>query len=427
LVLLLSVTVAINSFAWDGDYNQGRAYGHKEWVGTWSASPESLSTYPVPPTSFNNQTLRQIVRTSIGGKQARVRLSNAFGTKPLVIGAARIALRDSGAAIKGGSDRQLTFSGQPSIIIPQGALVLSDPVELNVPALGDLVVSIYLPGDTGLATTHTVARQTNYYSSSTGDFTASLNGTPFDQTVTRWYFLSGVEVTPYKHSRAIVALGDSITDGYSNPVLGPVNCIPDKNSRWPDELARRLQTHHYTIGVLNAGIAGNRLLHEGVINSIFGQDALARFDRDVLAQTGVSYVILLEGINDIGHAGTIPNESVSAQDIIAALQQIIDRAHVRGIKVIGCTLTPFKVYNTTYYTPAGEAKRQAINDWIRTSGEFDGVVDFDAVVRDPNDPQRLLPIYDSGDHLHPNDAGYKAMGDAIDLSLFKHYEMDCFN
>jgi lysophospholipase L1-like esterase len=178
---------------------------------------------------------------------------------------------------------------------------------------------------------------------------------------------------------------------------------------------------------LNAGIAGNRLLHEGVINSIFGQDALARFDRDVLAQTGVSYVILLEGINDIGHAGTIPNESVSAQDIIAALQQIIDRAHVRGIKVIGCTLTPFKVYNTTYYIPAGEAKRQAINDWIRTSGEFDGVVDFDAVVRDPNDPQRLLPIYDSGDHLHPNDAGYKAMGDAIDLSLFKHYEMDCFN
>ena len=421
ILVALALMIPVSYVAARGmDFDQGSGFGNKKWVGTWSASPESISTFPSPLKSFNNQTLRQIVHTSIGGEYVRVRLSNAFGTKPLEVGAARIALRDSEKAIKDGSDRPLTFSGVSSITIPVGALILSDPVKLKVPALGDLVVSVYFPNDTGLATVHAVNRQTNYFSSSVGDFTASVSGEEFDKTFTNWFFLSGVEVIPYKHSRTIVALGDSITDGYCNPALDQVNCIPDKNSRWPDELARRLQAKRYDMAVLNAGISGNRLLHEGEITSIYGQNTLARFDRDVLAQTGVSHIIVLIGINDIGQAGVLNKEFVSAQEIIAGLQQIIKLAHVRGIKVAGCTLTPFKGYNPgKYFTEEGEAKRQAVNQWIRTSGKFDAVIDFDAVIRDPSDPLRILPIYDSGDHLHPNDVGYKAMGGAINLRIFR--------
>ena len=419
--VLLAIVLILIPFghvgASGGHHGWDRSFICSSWVGTWSASPESLSTYM--PLSFNGQTLRQVVHTSIGGKAVRLRLSNAFGEKPIEIGAVSVALRTFGAAIDPESSRQLTFSGNPSIVIPKGALVLSDPVELTVSALEDLVVSIYLPGDTGLATAHAVARQTNYLSSAPGDFTESVDGTEFDQELPLWCFISGVEVVAHKKATAIVALGDSITDGYCNPALDPVNCLPDKNSRWPDVLARRLQAKHYAMGVVNAGISGNRLLHEGVIASIYGQNALARFDRDVLAQSGISHVILLEGINDIGQAGFIGGEFVSAEDIIAAQQQIIERAHVRGIKVIGCTLTPFKGYRAPYYSEENEVIRQTVNDWIRSGGEFDGVVDFDAAVRDPDDPQRLLPIYDSGDHLHPSDAGYEAMGEAIDLRLFR--------
>jgi lysophospholipase L1-like esterase len=351
-------------------------------------------------------------------------VSNAFGTEPLEIGAAHIAIRDEGAAIQPESDRELTFSGEPSISIPPGALVLSDPVALDVPALGDLAVSIYLPTDTGVPTAHLVARQTNYVSSE-GDFTAHPDATPFHQMdYPSWYFLAGVEVKPLKPSSAIVTLGDSITDGYCDPALDE-NCIPDKNSRWPDELARRLQAHHFHMAVLNAGIAGNRILHDYPVldpsdplyYAIYGVSALARFDRDVLAQTGVSHMIVLEGINDIGIPVLEPPTAVTPEEIISGLKQLIERAHVRGIKVFGGTLLPFEGF--VFFTPEGEAMRQAVNHWIRTSGAFDGVIDFDEALRDPDQPTRLLPEYDSGDHAHPNDIGYKAMGEAIDLKMFK--------
>jgi lysophospholipase L1-like esterase len=373
----------------------------QQWVGTWATSPEAGTT------SFNNQTLRLIVHTSIGGNEVRVRLSNTYGTTSLAIGAVHIPLRDTGAQIIPGSDRLLTFSGQASIAIPPGALVASDPVELHVPALGDLAISVYLPGNTGPATSHFEGKQTSYISS-TGDFTGMISF-PISSTTLQSFFLANVEVKESKHGRAIVTLGDSITDGTAS--------TPDTNHRWPNFLADRLQVREgdEDVGVLDQGISGNRILHD-----IAGTNALARFDRDVLAQTGVKYVTVLLGINDIGFSG-IPgftDQAVSANDIIAGLTQLIERAQAKGLKIFGCTLTPFEGTFPGYYTPAGEVKREAVNAWIRTSGAYDAVIDFDKAVRDPSHPTRISPAYDSGDHLHPNDAGYMAMANAIDLSLF---------
>ncbi len=386
--------------------------GH--WVGTWSASPVApdLGIPGLSNNGFNNQTLRLIVHTSIGGDDARVRISNAFGTNALVIGAAHIALRGAGAAIVPGSDRALTFSGASSTTIPPGALVVSDPVELDVPALGDLAVSIFLPGKTGPATWHFAGLQTSYISS-TGDFTGST-AAPFTTTTQAWFFLTGVEVKASERTRAIVAMGDSITDG--------TNSTPDTNHRWPNFLAQRLLAHHVKLAVLDEGIAGNRILHDFI-----GPNALARFDRDVLTKSGVSHVIVLESINDIGIPGGLgrPAEAVTADEIIAGLRQLITRAHERGLKIFGGTLTPFE--GTTipgYFTPAGEVKRQAVNHFIRTSGAFDGVIDFDVATRDPSHPTRFLPAFDSGDHLHPSDAGYQAMANAINLELFERDDDD---
>lgn len=390
----------------------------QDWVGTWSASPESVIEAPTPVTRFNNVTLRQIVHTSIGGKFVRLRLSNTFGTKPLTIGSANIARHTSNAAIEDGSLRQITFGGQASLTIPVGAVFLSDPVRLQVSALEDLVISLYLPEDTGLITAHAISRQINYICSAPGDFTDNVDGSVFDIPITSWAFLNGVDVIPFNSSKAVVTLGDSITDGYCDSDLYPQNCVMNGNNRWPDALAIRLVDHGIDMAVLNAGITGNRLLHGGDIYSIYGQAALSRLDRDVLVQTGVSHIIVLEGLNDIGQATLLNDQFVTVNDLIAGLRQIIARAHARGIKVIGGTLTPFK--GADYFSEANEAIRQEVNEWILTSDEFDGVVDFDAALRNPEDPSSLNPIYDSGDHLHPNDSGYNAMGAAINLRLLLH-------
>ena len=298
----------------------------------------------------------------------------------------------------------MTFGASPSVNIPPGAVVVSDPVALTVPAFADLAIDLYLPGDTAASpsplTTHAGALQTNYVSA-TGNHAGAAD-LPGATTTAAWFFLSRVEVLAPPQAGAIVAFGDSITDGTRSTV--------NTNNRWPDHLAKRLQAQKMNIGVLNQGIAGNRVLGDGA-----GVSALARFDRDVLAQAGATHVIVLESINDIGLARD--NACPSAADIIAAHRQLIERAHARGLKIFGATLTPFE--GAAYWTKEGEAKRQALNDWIRTSKAYDGVIDFDAAVRDPNAPTKLQPQFNPGDNLHLTDAGYQAMANAIDLGLFK--------
>jgi len=404
LILVLASSVAVaTSIAGPKQDEQG-------WVATWGASPVAPLPANTTNTGFTNQTVRLIVHTSLGGNEVRVRLSNAFGTQSLVVGAAHIALRSMNAATVSGTDRPLTFSGAGSITIPPGALVVSDSVKLDVPALSDLAVSLYLPEPTGQATWHAGAFSTNYVSAP-GDFTGMAD-MPVDHTVASWFYLTDVEVRAPKDTAALITFGDSITDG--------TRSTPDTNHRWPNFLAERLAQRHMKLSVVDEGIAGNRVLHDFV-----GPNALARFDRDVLAQPGVAYVTVLLGINDIGdisrvlgaQAGGLPPQAVSAGEIIAGHMQMIARAHAQGLKIIGGTLTPFE--GAAYFSAEGETKRQAVNKFIRTSGAYDAVIDFDAVVRDPAHAERILAMYDSGDHLHPNDVGYKAMADAIDLSLFK--------
>ena len=390
------------------------AYGQTDWasehwVGTWSASVHgeiSFAGRNFPNDGFENQTVRMIVHTTIGGRRARVRVSNAFGATPLTVGAAHIALRSTGSAIVPASDRPLTFSGRTAITIPAGAEVLSDAVDLDVPQSGDLAISIYTPAKTGPPTWHSTGLHTTYVSGP-GDFTsqAEIAGAT---TQTAWYWIEGVDVTAPDDAAAVVTFGDSITDGARSTL--------DANHTWPSELAERLLARHgHTpeIAVLNAGISGNRIWHD-----MIGPNGLERFGHDALAQAGVRDVVVLLGINDIGFSN-IPGEAdqaVSADDVIAGLNQFVVRAHVRGLRVIGATLLPFE--GATYYSAEAEQKRVAVNAWIRTSGAYDGVIDFDAAIRDPQHPTRYLAAFDSGDHLHPNDAGYKAMGDAIDLTLF---------
>jgi lysophospholipase L1-like esterase len=387
------------------------------WVATWGASPARQlpdeTQMRAAKLEFKNQTLREIVHTSIGSDTVRVRLSNAYGKETVNVGATHIALRAHGPDVVPGSDRTVTFSGRPSVSIPANALVLSDPVKLDIPAAGDVAVSIFIPNAAAGAGIHYAAEQTSYIGK--GDLTGAASITE-PATITSWVFLTGLDVSAAAPASTLVAFGDSITDGARSTV--------DANRRWPNILADRLlaKSKRKKIGVVDAGIGGNRILHDAESDIRFGVNALARFDRDVLAQPGVQYVIILEGINDLGHAGTSAPESetVSAQDIIAGLRQMIDRAHERGLKIFGATLTPFKgTVFPGYFTPEKEAKRKEVNEWIRTSKAFDGIIDFEKAVRDPNDPDRILAAYDGGDHLHPSDAGYKAMAEAIDLSLFK--------
>ncbi|MEY4730865.1 MAG: hypothetical protein RL020_2023 [Pseudomonadota bacterium] len=402
LLAVVSFSAAPSVWAKDGN--------GQHWVGTWSASPMAANSVPgATSPSFSNQTLRHVTHISIGGDQVRVRLSNAYGKDSLVIGAAHIALHGGAAAIVNGSDRALSFRGQTSVTIPAGALVLSDPVQLKVPALADLAVSIYVPDKTEPATWHQLGMQSTYISPP-GNYAGDTN-MPVTATEPSRFWLAGVEVLASRKVGAIVTIGDSITDGYSS--------TPDTNQRWPDIFSKRLNAKkgHGNKAVLNQGISGNRVLHD-----IFGPNALARFDRDVLAQPGVTHVVVLEGINDLGLPGVfVPaTETVSADEVITGLQQLAERAHSKGLKIFSGTLTPFEgTIFPGYFTPEKEMKRQAINQWIRSSGAFDAVIDFDVATRDPDQPARLLPAYDSGDHLHPNDAGYKAMAETVDLSLFR--------
>jgi lysophospholipase L1-like esterase len=379
----------------------------KQWVGTWASAPR------LDPHARNAEdllasgtqsgvTLREVVHVSMGGDMVRVRFSNLYGTGPLVIGAVEIAQTQKGAAIVPGSAKPLTFHGQPSVSIPNGALAVSDPVSFKLPPLSDLTVSFYLPSPAGPVTEHELGEATSYHAPGNVVSSPDLEGAA---TETMWYYLNGVDTLAAADAGAVITLGDSITDGARSTV--------DTNQRWPDELARRLQAdpRYRRFSVLNEGISGNKILLDGA-----GPNALARFDRDVLAQSGAKYLLILEGINDIGRLHGTPDAGLTAADLIGALNQMILRAHTHGIAVIGCTLTPY--HGAGYYTENGEAIRKAVNDWIRTGGAFDGFVDFEAAVRDPNHPDTFLPADDPGDHLHPNDAGYKVMGDAIDLKLF---------
>ncbi len=387
------------------------------WIVTWGASPSPQLADPAALSkqklTFQNQTVREIVHTSVGGSVVRVRLSNAYGKETVAIGAAHIALRGQESGIVPGTDHALTFSGRASVSIPPNAPVLSDPIKLDVPASADLAISLFLPEAATGAGIHYSAQQTSYIGK--GDMTGAASIAEPD-TFTHWVFLTGVDVLSSGKGATLVAFGDSITDGAASTV--------DANHRWPNILAARLQAERQTrlMGTLDAGIGGNRILHDASANIVFGVNALARYDRDVLSQPGVKYVIVLEGINDLGHAGSSApvSETVSAEDLIAGLTQLATRAHERGIKIFGGTLTPFEGARAQgYFTPEKEVKRKAFNDWIRTSKALDGFIDFDKAVQDPQHPDRMMAAYDSGDHLHPNDAGYKKMGESIPLSLFR--------
>lgn len=385
----------------------------RHWVASWAASPQQAGPgLQGPGPDLSGRTLRQRVHLSAGGGWLRLRLSNELGTAPLRIGAVTVALPDGVAGIRAGSLRQVTFAGQRSALIPPGAPLLSDPVEFAAKPGTDVTISIYCPADAKSATLHADGLATSVISPP-GDFTASTALKP-ESTTTLRMLVSAVLVQAPVRAIGIVAFGDSITDGTRSTV--------DANRRWPDVLAHRFAERGWTAGIANAGIAGNRLLRDGA-----GASALARLDRDVLALPGVTHVIVLEGINDIGWPGAKwgehyledPKNAPTAEDLIAAYRQIIDRIHAHGVKVIGATLTPFEGTDLPgYYTPAKESVREAVNHWIRSSGAFDGIIDFDAAIRDPAHPSGAVPKYISSDHIHPTDAGYEAMGQAVPLDLF---------
>jgi lysophospholipase L1-like esterase len=383
---------------------QAQAGKHPQWVGTWAASP-MLAEGGSHMRPFAGVTLREIAHVSAGGSEIRVRFTNEFGVDPLTIGAAHVALSAGGGKIKEGTDHALTFGGAAQAVVPPGAVLYSDGVGLGVTPLTDVAVSFYLPSQVMRAETyHSFADQDNY--TANGDQTGAAALTDAAD-VQSWYFLDGIDVAGAGGSRAIVTLGDSITDG--------AHSLLDGNVRWPDVLASRLQQQPglARVSVLNEGIGGNRVLNDGA-----GPNALARLNRDVLSQDGVSYVIVLESINDIGRLAhvTAPEDDITAARLEQGLKQIADAAHEHGIKVFGATLTPYG--GAGYYSEKGEQVREAVNNWIRTSGTFDGVVDFDKITQDPQNPTHFLPVNDSGDHLHPSDSGYNAMGNGIDLTIF---------
>jgi lysophospholipase L1-like esterase len=417
---------------------QTRNAATEHWVATWATSqplaatstvgrggppphaqiPQAQPTPPPPdpqgrggrggqppvPSTLNDQTIRMVVHTSIGGGRVRIELSNAAAAAPLVIGSAHIAVRAKDSAIVPGTDRKLTFSGQPGCTIRPGVLMLSDPVDLEVAPLSDLAVSLYVPKDSGPPTNHNLALHTGYISK--GDTTAQ-EVMPEPATTRAYLWLSAVDVTAAPNAFVIVALGDSITDGQGTTMEGNLN--------WTAVLARKLAANKATshIAVVNQGVQGNQVLRDDA-----GVSALARFDRDVLSRSGVKWVIFLQAINDIVRHGQIDSaDPVTSDDLIAGYRQLIARAHTHGIRVMGATVTPAE--GQRQVTEGMQAMRTAVNQWIRTSHAFDAVVDFDAAVRDPEHPLRLRAAFDSGDHIHLSDAGNQAMADAINLAVFK--------
>jgi lysophospholipase L1-like esterase len=384
------------------------------WVGTWATAPQPFM--PGSLETYRNETLRLIVHVSEGGPKVRIRISNVYGDKPLAIGAAHIARRTMGADIDPMSDRSLMFHGHPTASVPAHGMLVSDPVDLDVQVLSDLAISLFLPEPVEATTSHLMALQTSYVA--TGDTTAARRF-PVAKTIDTWPFLTGVDVVaPAKP--AIVVIGSSTTDGDGS--------THDANHRWPDVLAERLGKD---AGVLNLGIIGNRLLNDSPAATSFGrglgESVLARYERDALNQAGVGFIVVCIGVNDIVFPGTFTpaTEAVTAQNIIAGYRQLISRARLLGIRIFITTIPPFE--NARYsgdktlvvYTPEKEAVRKQVNEWIRSTHEFDALIDFDAVLRDPQHPTRLLPQFDSGDHLHCNDAGYAATANAVPLELFR--------
>ncbi len=414
-VAILLLLAMLAPWAWaQRPQPQGR------WVSAWSTATHTPLPFPgFPPAPvFENQTIRMVIRPTIAGQRLRIRFSNDYGLTPLVLGAAHIARTDHGSTIVAGSDHAITFGGRASVSIPSGAPVLSDPVDMKVLSFGELSLSIYLPRRTSAVTAHYWAQHDTYISGPGDDTGRQEIAGPSENK--SWYFVSGLDVWTTSRAVAVVALGASITDGFG--------ATQGRYEDWPDQLAKRLagKGSAQSIAVLNEGIGGNRILHNGA-----GINPLARLDRDVLTQPGVTDLIFEEGLNDIGlphlrgaarddgslQPGPFAAESVTADDMIAGMRQIIDRAHEHRIRVFGGTLTPYE--GSAYFSDDGEKMRQAVNRWIRTSGAFDGVFDFDAAVRDPNHPAQVRGDYLSGDHLHPNAIGYKAIADAIDLTLLQ--------
>jgi len=388
------------------------------WIATWAASPQSGSPNPREALiNIDNQTVRERVRVSIGGSQIQLRFSNEFGSSPLVIGSATVAVPSDASTAKQESIRSVTFEGHKSVTIPAGAPVLSDPLMFPLTSEGEISISIYFPKRLTTPTLHAFAFK-HAVVSQHGDFTHAEK-IEVAATSTASICVTAIFVSSEPQERLVVAFGDSITDGDGSTV--------DADNNWPSNLVRRpaKPVEASTFAVVNEGIVGNRLLRDG---DIFGLSALARFDRDALVLPGVTHIVLLEGLNDICFPGAKmdgqyladPAETRSAEDITDAYRQLISRAHARGVKVVGATITPCEGVDIPgYYSEAKEVTRQAVNQWIRTSGAFDGVIDFDAVMRNPKHPSQLLPKFTSKDHLHPNDEGYKAMADSIDLNLFK--------
>jgi lysophospholipase L1-like esterase len=376
---------------------------HPHWVGTWTAAPA-----PAEGAALANVTLRMTPRISIGGGTVRVRISNAYGVRPLQIGAAHIALRGDAATTVPGSDRALSFGGEKKATIAAGAVLVSDPVALDVKPLADLAVSFHLPQElpANFGITGRYARQTNYISP-VGDFTGETV-MPVGRLTDDWYFLCGVDVVVPQETLGVVAVGDSLTDANIS--------THDGHHSWPSQLARRLMARGgKPIAVMNQGLGGNRILHD-----VRGDSGLKRLDRDVIAQPGATHCIIMLGTNDLRNRGADPAQEVNAAQMIAGLKQLALRGQSAGIKMIGATLTPF--WNETFlpgaWNPRREAVREAVNAWLREGTAFDALVDFDEALRDPENKLRMLPKYDCGDHLHPSDLGYRTMGDAIDLALF---------
>jgi lysophospholipase L1-like esterase len=384
----------------------------KVWVASWSASqqvPEPANA--IASDDLRDATVRQIFHLSVGGPVLRVHVSNAFGTEVLRFTSVHVAqpLSTSSSAINPSTDRALTFEGSSDVVVPPGAEIVSDALDYPVAALSDLSVTFHLDSPPAGQTGHPGSRATSYFVH--GNFVATPD-LPEAKHVDHWYQLSEIDVLAGPSAASIVAFGDSITDGHGATTNG--------NDRWTDVLARRLQASPNTrsIGISNQGIGGNHLLTDGL-----GPNALARFDRDVLAPSAVRWVIVFEGINDLGGLArngevTPPEHAALVKRVLSAYEQIILRARAHGLRVFGATLTPYVGSDYYHPDPLSEADRQAVNAWIRAPGHFDAVIDFDSVVRDPQHPDRLLPAYDSGDHLHPSPAGYRAMGEAVSLMLF---------
>jgi len=381
------------------------------WVGTWAAAQHAAGATGLSQTGFDNQTIRMIVHTSVGGSAVRIRLSNEFGTTPLTVGEVTVALPDKHDSSGVSTVRRVSFSGRPTIAIGVGAHVLSDAVKMDVPALGDLTVSLWLPQATGPATFHTVSRATSFVGK--GDHAEDVAGGAFKAISvpnpippamdSPWFYLSGVDVMNDSAHGAVVVFGDSISDGFTSKVGG--------NARWPDLFAKRLDAlpaSKHAPGVLNASLSGDALGHQASNIPQLGPDAMSRINTDVLGQTGVRIVIMQLGINDILIWGD------TADAIVAEMRQVALQMHEAGLRIYICTLTPWAGGPT--WTVAGEKTRQAVNQYIRSTSDFDGVIDLDATLRDPDDHTRLRPSMDSGDHLHPTSLGYQAIANAMPLN-----------